>query len=93
MAQGLETYDSHAIHGSVLRFDALRVLTAQLIRESSEQLSINPVIHPGRADVIAGGAVVVNGIMTLLAEEADVHTMTISEKDILDGIIAELAGE
>jgi len=43
--------------------------------------------------VIAGGAVVVNGIMTLLAEEADVHTMTISEKDILDGIIAELAGE
>jgi len=93
LAQGLETYDSHAIHGSVLRFDALRVLTAQLIRESSEQLSINPVIHPGRADVIAGGAVVVNGIMALLAEEADVHTMTISEKDILDGIIAELAGE
>ena len=93
LAQGLETYDSHAIHGSVLRFDALRVLTAQLIQESSEQLSINPVIHPGRADVIAGGAVVVNGIMTLLAEEADVHTMTISEKDILDGIIAELAGE
>ena len=93
LAQGLETYDSHAIHGSVLRFDALRVLTTQLIREYSEQLSINPVIHPGRADVIAGGAVVVNGIMTLLAEEADVHTMTISDKDILDGIIAELAGE
>jgi|GEM_PF-2699443 len=71
----------------------LALPSAQLIRESSEQLSINPVIHPGRADVIAGGAVVVNGIMTLLAEEADVHTMTISEKDILDGIIAELAGE
>ena len=93
LAQGLERYDSHAIHGSVLRFDALRVLTSQLIEQSSEQLATNPVIHPGRADVIGGGAVVVEGIMDMFAEHAGLSTMTISEKDILDGIIAGLVAQ
>src|SRR5699024_4715104 len=52
LAQGLERYDAELIHGSELRFDALRVLTKQLIAESSEARALNPVIHPGRADVI-----------------------------------------
>lgn len=93
LAQGLERYDPDAIHGSELRFDALRVLLKQLVSIPSEERALNPVIHPGRADVIGGGAVAVEGIMQLIERTSDARSFFISEKDILDGIIAGLVGE
>ncbi len=93
LAQGLETYDPAEIHGSELRFDALRVLNRQMIAESAETRALNPVIHPGRADVLAGGSVVVDGIMAMIERNTSAETFVISEKDILDGIIAGLADE
>jgi len=51
------------------------------------------VIHPGRADVIAGGAVVVDGIVDMITEQTKVREIVISEMDILDGIVAELIDE
>lgn len=93
LAQGLERYDADAIHGSELRFDALRVLLQQLISLPSDVRALNPVIHPGRADVIGGGAVAVEGIMQLIERNCDARSFFISEKDILDGIIAGLAAE
>lgn len=93
LAQGLERYDPDAIHGSELRFDALRVLLKQLVSIPSEERALNPVIHPGRADVIGGGAVAVEGIMQLIERASDARSFFISEKDILDGIIAGLVSE
>jgi len=93
LAQGLERYDADAIHGSELRFEALRVLLQQLIGLPSDVRALNPVIHPGRADVIGGGAVAVEGIMQLIERNGDARSFFISEKDILDGIIAGLAAE
>lgn len=93
LAQGLERYDPDAIHGSELHFDALRVLLKQLVCIPSEERALNPVIHPGRADVIGGGAVAVEGIMQLIERTSDARSFFISEKDILDGIIAGLASE
>ncbi|MBV7295696.1 Ppx/GppA family phosphatase [Corynebacterium sp. TAE3-ERU12] len=87
VAQGLETYDPAQIHLSRLRCDALRSLNESLLRQSSEILAADPVMHPGRADVFAGGLVVVDAIMDI-CEGAD--EVVISEKDILDGIIAGL---
>lgn len=91
LALGLESYDPRQIHGSSLRFDALRVLTKQVIAESAAQRAAHPVMHPGRADVIGSGSVVVNGIMDLIELKTHVDHIEISEKDILDGIIAGLA--
>nr|WP_242516910.1 Ppx/GppA phosphatase family protein [Corynebacterium mendelii] len=91
IAQGLETYEAAAIHGSVLRCDALMVLTNQLIAQTSDQRAAHPVIHPGRADVLAGGSVVVQGIIGVARDLAGVKEIVVSEKDILDGIIAGLA--
>lgn len=91
LAQGLESYDPRAIHGSTLKFSPLRQLTAAVRKQSSAQRASNPVIHPGRADVIGSGTVVVDGIMEELERTADIHQFTISEKDILDGIILSLA--
>ncbi|WP_293951011.1 Ppx/GppA phosphatase family protein [uncultured Corynebacterium sp.] len=88
--QGLESYDRAAIHLSELNFDALRVITDEIINESAAQRASNPVVDPGRADVIAGGSVVVQGAIELAAKEAGVNSMVISEKDILDGLILGL---
>ncbi|MDY3127115.1 MAG: Ppx/GppA phosphatase family protein [Corynebacterium sp.] len=93
LAQGLEKYDPRYIHGSTLRFDALRVLTAQIKRETFETRAQNPVIHPGRADVLAGGAVSVEGIMDLISRNSAQRSFYISEKDILDGTVAGIVDE
>lgn len=91
LAQGLESYDPDAIHGSELRFDALRVLTRQLMGKPSATRALNPVIHPGRADVIGGGSVAVEGIIKMIERNSDASSFFISEKDILDGIVAGIA--
>lgn len=90
LAQGLEKYDPDAIHGSSLRFDALRVITSSLRAENTATRALNPVIHPGRADVISGGSVAVEGIIAAIEQVSDAESFVISEKDILDGIIAGL---
>ncbi|AKK10762.1 Ppx/GppA phosphatase family protein [Corynebacterium uterequi] len=91
LAQGLETYDPAEIHCSELRFDALRVITRELVGSSSAQRASHPVIHPGRADVIAGGAVAVEGIINMVERLETASSIVISEKDILDGIVSILA--
>lgn len=93
LAQGLERYDADAIHGSQLRFDALRVLIRELAKSPADVRALNPVIHPGRADVIGGGSIAVEGIMNLVERNSKADSFIISEKDILDGIIAGLAAE
>ncbi|WP_049063192.1 Ppx/GppA phosphatase family protein [Corynebacterium striatum] len=93
LAQGLERYDADAIHGSELRFDALRVLTRQLMGVPSDVRALNPVIHPGRADVIGGGSVAVEGIIRMIERNSDAKSFFISEKDILDGIVVGIAAD
>lgn len=90
LAQGLETYDPAAIHGSTLRFDALKVLARELVAESATQRAQHPVIHKGRADVLGGGATIVAGIVETLERLSHADSFVISEKDILDGIVAGL---
>lgn len=91
--QGLESYDRNAIHLSVLNFDALRVVTDEIISESTAQRASNPVVDIGRADVIGGGSVVVQATIKLAAEEAGANSIVISEKDILDGLILGLVDQ
>ena len=43
-------------------------------------------MHPGRADVIGGGAIVVQALCDEMFERAGLSELTVSEKDILDGI-------
>ncbi len=89
LAQGLESYDPAAIHGSRLRFNALRPLNNAVVAADAQTLAANPVMHPGRADVFAGGVLVVDGLMDLF-ETTGTDQFVISEKDILDGIVAGL---
>ena len=90
LTQGLDSYDPTRIHMSELLFDDLTATTSALRAQTAEQRRANPVVHPGRADVIAAGSVIVEEIVDLARESAGLGSVVISEKDILDGIVAGL---
>lgn len=91
LAQGLESYDPTHIHMSEIPFERLREVTADLRSKTAAHRRVNPVIHPGRADVIASGSTVVEQLMDAFERETGATSFIISEKDILDGIVAGLA--
>ena len=91
LAQGLESYDPERIHMSEIPFERLREVTSDLRAKSAAQRRENPVVHPGRADVIGTGSTVVEQLMDAFEREAGATSFIISEKDILDGIVAGLA--
>lgn len=86
LALGLESYDPHSIHMARLRTEGMKQITSMLIEQSAATRREHPVMHPGRADVIAAGSVVVEEII----DAYGIEEMVISEKDILDGIIASI---
>ncbi|AWH92525.1 Ppx/GppA phosphatase family protein [Dietzia lutea] len=86
LAQDLGEYEPERIHGSVISLDRMREVCDRLVASSvSERRSLGPM-HPGRADVIGGGGLVVQALCDVMAERAGLSDLTVSEKDILDGI-------
>ncbi|WP_375487394.1 exopolyphosphatase [uncultured Jatrophihabitans sp.] len=86
MTLGLPRYESARVHGATVTTDAIRATTDDLLAMTHEQRGSVPVIHPGRVDVIAAGAV----ILRVLLEELGAPQLTASEHDILDGIALSL---
>lgn len=89
IALGLRRYDAVAIHGAVLSAGQVDDVTAQLLAMTHDERAALPVMHPGRVDVICGGALV---LRTLL-EATGAAEVIASEHDILDGIALRLAAE
>ena len=86
LAQGLGEYDVEQIHGSVIPLAHMRQVCDRLVASTvTERRSLGPM-HPGRADVIGGGSIVVQALCDVMAERAGLSELTVSEKDILDGI-------
>jgi exopolyphosphatase/guanosine-5'-triphosphate,3'-diphosphate pyrophosphatase len=82
IALGLKAYDPEAIDGTRLTYSQVERGTEDLAAADHEARLAIPVMHPGRADVIVGGALVLRTIM----ERAQLEEVLISEHDILDGI-------
>ncbi|MEO3774826.1 Ppx/GppA phosphatase family protein [Micromonospora sp. B9E7] len=82
IAQGLQEYDPERIHHARVSYEAVAQVTADLLGQTRAQRLANPVMHPGRADVIGAGALVLRVIM----ERAGMPSVVASEHDILDGI-------
>jgi exopolyphosphatase/guanosine-5'-triphosphate,3'-diphosphate pyrophosphatase len=82
IAYGLDRYDPERIHGSVVTADQVAATTADLLLMSHAERAALPVMHPGRVDVIGGGALV----LRTLVEETGAAAVIASEHDILDGI-------
>lgn len=86
LAHGLHEYDPDAIHLSTVPFDRLLEVCDDLIGMTRAQRAALPVMHPGRVDVIGGGALVVQELVRELRSRTRIDTLTVSEHDILDGI-------
>ncbi|HYN93177.1 MAG TPA: Ppx/GppA phosphatase family protein [Pilimelia sp.] len=82
IALGLPGYDAARIHHSRISRDDVAKVTADLLGRSAAQRLELPVMHPGRADVIGAGALVLRVIM----DRAGADAVVASEHDILDGI-------
>ncbi|MDQ1712829.1 MAG: exopolyphosphatase / guanosine-5-triphosphate,3-diphosphate pyrophosphatase [Frankiaceae bacterium] len=82
LALGLDAYDPARIHlARVAAADVERV-SATLLRATRAERAAYGVMHPGRADVIAAGALVLREVV----RRWDVAEVVASERDILDGI-------
>ena len=86
IALGLDRYDADAIHGSRITAAAVADVTERLLGMTHAERAALPVMHPGRVDVIGGGALV----LRTLVEETGVDAIVASEHDILDGIALSL---
>jgi exopolyphosphatase/guanosine-5'-triphosphate,3'-diphosphate pyrophosphatase len=86
---GLPAYEPHLIHRSVLRPDAVQGQVAQLLTMMVEQRKALGYMHPGRADVIAAGGLILDRVL----RRTTVGSMLVSEHDILDGIAWSLVAE
>ncbi|MHA3019756.1 Ppx/GppA phosphatase family protein [Mycobacterium sp. BMJ-28] len=91
LAHGLQTYDPDVIHLSRTGFGDLLAVCDNLIRISAAERAALGPMHEGRADVIAGGAIVVEELAAVLGEMAGIDELVVSEHDILDGIALSCA--
>lgn len=87
MAMRLTAYDPGVIHGSSLDLNTVEGLTADLLAMTRAERAALPFMHPGRVDVIGGGAMVARE----LARRTAPAPLLVSEYDILDGIVYRLA--
>lgn len=80
---GLVEYRRDAVHHATLPFDAVANWSAVLLSESAGQRTRRLAIPQGRADVIAGGALILREVMSWLGMPQCIT----SEADLLDGLV------
>ena len=87
IALGLDAYRPERIHHARISYAQVAAVTSKLLAMTSAERLEFPVMHPGRADVIGAGALVLRTIM----ERAGMDAVVASEHDILDGIAWSIA--
>ena len=88
LAHGHDEYDPALLHGARMSADDVRRVCASLLPATRAERASSPVMHPGRVDVIAGGALILRAIV----DRVGIDEVVVSECDILDGIAAALGG-
>lgn len=87
LAHNMTAYDAAAIHLSRVAGADLTAVCERLIGMTRAQRAALAPMHEGRADVIGGGAIVVEELARELRSRAGIDELTVSEHDILDGIV------
>jgi exopolyphosphatase/guanosine-5'-triphosphate,3'-diphosphate pyrophosphatase len=82
IALGLPEYDSARIHHAKVSAAGVHTVTSSLLAQTRAERAVIGVMHPGRVDVIGGGALVLDRIMRRFGFDE----VLASEHDILDGI-------
>ena len=89
LALGLSAYDPVAIHLTRVRAEQVDDVAERLLSMTREQRAVLPVMHPGRVDVIGGGALVLQSVVRRFG----LTEVLVSESDILDGIALSIVRE
>jgi len=84
---GLDSYQPERIHHARVSAAAVREVATGLLAQTRAERKRLAVMHPGRVDVIGGGALVLTQIM----ERFGFGEVLVSEHDILDGLAWSLA--
>jgi exopolyphosphatase / guanosine-5'-triphosphate,3'-diphosphate pyrophosphatase len=82
IALDLTAYDPDKVHHARISADRVHEMTQLLLSQTRDERAANPVIHPGRVDVIGAGALIADRVMTKFG----FSELVASEHDILDGI-------
>jgi exopolyphosphatase/guanosine-5'-triphosphate,3'-diphosphate pyrophosphatase len=90
LAHNMTAYDSAAIHLSRVPDRDLLAVCERLIGMTRSERAALPPMHEGRADVIGGGAIVVQELARELRSRTGIDELIVSEHDILDGIVLSL---
>jgi exopolyphosphatase/guanosine-5'-triphosphate,3'-diphosphate pyrophosphatase len=85
LSAGLDRYDSAAIHLRRLTLDEVCGLLVRLASLNNEGRAALPCVQAGRAPVIVAGAAIVMAAMEVLGYDE----LTVSERDLLDGLAME----
>jgi exopolyphosphatase / guanosine-5'-triphosphate,3'-diphosphate pyrophosphatase len=87
IAMGLPAYDAARIHHARVPAADVHAVTGALLAQDRKTRAKIGVMHPGRVDVIGGGALILDRIM----ERFGFAEVLVSEHDILDGMAWSLA--
>ena len=91
LAKELPEYDAEQVHLSRIPMPRLREVCNSLIAMThTERAALGPM-HPGRVDVIGGGAIVTLTLADAFEKKAGIDQLVVSEHDILDGIALSIA--
>ncbi len=87
IALQLPAYDPARIHHARIPADDVYAVSGHLLHIPHAERAQNPVIHPGRVDVIPAGAL----ILARTLRRVSLPEVVVSEHDILDGLAWSLA--
>lgn len=83
----LPAYEREAIHHAVLGRDDVHRTADRLLAMTVPERKALPYMHPGRADVIGAGILILDRVL----RRTNVRELLVSEADILDGIAWSIA--
>jgi exopolyphosphatase/guanosine-5'-triphosphate,3'-diphosphate pyrophosphatase len=87
IALGQDTYDASQTHHARIPAATVDAVTSQLLGQTRRERAAIGSLHPGRVDVIAAGALVLDRVM----QRFGFDEVVASEHDILDGIAWSIA--
>lgn len=95
VALGLKEYNRQAIDGVTFSLDDIFRVDQKVLFMTRQERGQLGVIHPGRLDVIGGGALILTQVLArtrrcLAAGGEQLTSLTVSEHGLLDGIVRDL---
>lgn len=96
LAMGLTEYDHRAVDGVRMDFGTAFAVDDRFLHMTRVERSTYKTIHPGRIDVVGGGALVWNRVLERVSQAAQadhgqrIDSFVASEHGLLDGLVLDL---